>query len=128
MDYREVFKAQTPSDPGQVFYTITADDIGKTTIVTEAGPIYLNQVIGRVLDGDVGIRLYRVPGQPAGYRWTAENRQQRNDRLKQEAELKRQLNIETPHPFKTPDGNKTYCKTCGFTRNAGKHPEIGAAK
>lgn len=25
------------------------------------------------------------------------------------------------HPFSTPDGNKTYCKTCGYTREAGNH-------
>lgn len=82
--YREIFKVKPDVDPGDVFYTITREDIGKTTIVTDAGPIYLNQVIGRVLDGDVGIRLYQIPGAGAGYRWTAENRRQRDDRVKAE--------------------------------------------
>jgi hypothetical protein len=86
--YREVFKTRS-NDPGEVFYTITREDIGKTTIVTDAGPIYLNQVIGRVLDGDVGIRLYRVTGGGgAGWLWTAENRRQRDDRQKAERKLR----------------------------------------
>lgn len=25
------------------------------------------------------------------------------------------------HRFSTPDGNKVYCKTCGYTREAGNH-------
>lgn len=25
------------------------------------------------------------------------------------------------HEFSTPDGNKTYCRTCGCTREAGNH-------
>lgn len=29
------------------------------------------------------------------------------------------------HEFSTPDGNKTYCKTCGYTEQAGNH--AGAA-
>jgi hypothetical protein len=81
MSYREVFKLQALADPGDVFYTITPEDVGKTTIVTQAGPVYLNQVVGRVTSGDVGIRLYRIPGQGAGHRWTAENRRQRDERL-----------------------------------------------
>lgn len=81
MSYREVFKARN-LDPGEVFYTITREDIGRTVIVTEAGPIYLNQVIGRVLDGDVGIRLYRI-GSGTGWNWTAENRKQRDKRLRE---------------------------------------------
>lgn len=122
MTYREVFK-QKEMDPGEVFYTLAREDIGRTTVVTEAGPIYLNQVIGRVLDGDVGIRLYRIPGAGGtGWNWTAENRRQRDDRLKMEAELKRKTAV-PEHPFRTPDGSKTYCKTCGFTNAAGKHTE-----
>jgi hypothetical protein len=90
--YREVFKTKPESDPGEVFYTITREDIGRTTIVTDAGPIYLNQVIGRVLDADVGIRLYRIPGSGnCGWHWTAESRTQRNDRLKLERKLERKL-------------------------------------
>lgn len=27
------------------------------------------------------------------------------------------------HKFSTPDGNKTYCKTCGYTEQAGNHPD-----
>jgi hypothetical protein len=26
------------------------------------------------------------------------------------------------HEFSTPDRNKTYCKTCGYTERAGNHP------
>lgn len=88
MTYREVFKATDPVDPGEVFYTITREDIGKVTIITDVGPVYLNQVIGRVLDGDVGIRLYRIPGSiGTGWTWTAENRRQRDDRLKMTRKL-----------------------------------------
>ena len=61
--YREVFKPDPgePRDPGRIFYTITADDVGKRVIKTTAGPVNAGDVIGAVLPIDVGKRLYRVP-------------------------------------------------------------------
>jgi hypothetical protein len=94
MSYREVFKAREP-EPSEVFYTLTREDVGRTVIVSEVGPIYLNQVIGRVLDGDVGIRLYRI-GSGTGWNWTAENRKQRDERLRAEKKLKKTTERETP--------------------------------
>jgi hypothetical protein len=70
--YREVFRAsdQPPPDPGRVFYTITAADVGMTLIPLAIDTIRLDGWFGRVTPGDVGKRLYRVPcdaeGRPSG--------------------------------------------------------------
>jgi hypothetical protein len=60
---REIFKPQPdePADPGRVFYTITAEDVGCRVIVTDIGPIIVGDFIGAIQPADVGRRLYRVP-------------------------------------------------------------------
>jgi hypothetical protein len=82
MSYREIFTA-AETDPGEVFYTITREDVGKTTIVTTAGPIRMIEILGRVQAGDVGKRVYRMPcdDPAAGWVWQAENDAQRDERL-----------------------------------------------
>ena len=84
MSAREVFGVKAaPADPGRGFYTITEADVRKSVIQTEIGPISLGDVIGHVLPGDVGKRLYRVHvNDPAGgWIWQAENDGQRDARL-----------------------------------------------
>jgi len=72
---REVFKPRSdPRDPGRVFYTIRLEDIGKTVIQTEIGPIHVTDSIGRVYKFDVGKRLYRVPNNDGDWwYWQIEN-------------------------------------------------------
>lgn len=92
--YREVFKPaeEESTDPGRIFYTITREDIGKSSIKTMAGVIGLSDVIGYVQRIDVGKRLYRVPtnggieGQPVSWIWQAESDTQRDARLAKEGE------------------------------------------
>lgn len=81
--YREVFKPVPKADPGRVFYTITVQDVGKGSINTEAGPIYLAGVMGVVQKIDVGKQIYRVPVQGSGdqWIWQAENDRQMRERL-----------------------------------------------
>jgi hypothetical protein len=85
MIMKEVFKPtpDEPADPGRVFYTITADDVGKTVIITTIGAVYVRDISGGVHEGDVGRRLYRVPvnGEPVIWIWQAENDAQRDARL-----------------------------------------------
>jgi hypothetical protein len=82
MSYREILKAKTPTDPGRVFYTITAADVGKAVIMTEIGAINVCAAIGRVMHCDVGKRLYRITGRLSGeWLWQAENNKQRDERL-----------------------------------------------
>jgi hypothetical protein len=121
MSYQEVFKLQPPAGDKPVFYTITSADVGRATITTTAGTIRILEVLGRILPGDVDKRLYLVPCDDphAHWIWQAENDEQRDARLETEAELVRRLHIGTPHPFRS-DGNRTYCKTCGFTQDAGR--------
>jgi hypothetical protein len=80
---REIFKPEPgePADPGRVFYTITAEDVGKIRISTEIGPIHVRDVMGRVTEDDVGRRLHRVPGPAGVWFWQAENDAQRDARL-----------------------------------------------
>jgi hypothetical protein len=82
---REIFKPQPagPGDPGRVFYTITADDVGKRVIKTTIGPLDIGSVIGAVLPIDVGKRLYRVPcnDRSAPWIWQCESDTQRDARL-----------------------------------------------
>jgi hypothetical protein len=70
--YREVFRAsdQPPPDPGRVFYTITAADVGMTLIPLAIDTIRLDGWFGRVTPGDVGKRPSGTPD--AGWIW-AEN-------------------------------------------------------
>ena len=84
--YTEVYRFEPTQDPGHVFYTITAEDVGKRSIRTAAGTISVTDVIGQVLAGDVGKRLYRVPcdDPAAGWIWQAENDKQRDERLARE--------------------------------------------
>jgi hypothetical protein len=72
---REVFAIARPPDPGEVFYTITAHDVGKTVIeVSEGGPIPVGPALGVVRAWDVGRRLYRVQAEGTGrWRWEAED-------------------------------------------------------
>lgn len=65
---REIFTASEPRDPGRVFYTIRREDVGKSVLNTEIGPIHVTKFIGRVLYSDVGKRLYRTPNN-AGDMW-----------------------------------------------------------
>lgn len=79
---REVFAVKEPDDPGRVFYTIRPEDVGKGVIQTEIGPIVMINVIGRVMEIDIGKRLYRVPNDEGNYwYWQAENNEQRDRRL-----------------------------------------------
>jgi hypothetical protein len=88
---REVFKPEPQPDPGRVFYTITAGDVGASVIQTAAGPANLSGWFGRVRETDVGLRLYRVPsvnsgtdGQPGAWIWDGESIDERDARLAQE--------------------------------------------
>jgi len=80
---REIFKPEPEAEPRpaeRVFYTITADDVGKLRIRTTEGLIPVGDVIGYVQAGDVGKRLVRVPT-PDGHIWRCENNEQRDKRL-----------------------------------------------
>jgi hypothetical protein len=80
--FTEVFRPGPTADPGRVFYTITADDIGKGLIQTTAGVIFVDSFMGKVQDHDVGRRLYRVPtNDPDIWIWSPENDTQRQARL-----------------------------------------------
>jgi hypothetical protein len=71
---REIFAPKPPAeDLGTLFYTITPEDVGKHSIDTEVGLIRVSDVIGRVLPGDVGKRLFRhrIPG--GLFMWQAES-------------------------------------------------------
>jgi hypothetical protein len=83
---KEIFKPapDEPADPGRVYYTLTADDVGKRVIVTTIGAIHVGDIMGAVLPIDVGKRLYRVPGGSGLWLWQAENDDQRDARLGQE--------------------------------------------
>lgn len=90
--YREVFRQDERRDPGRIFYTITAADVGKAFIPTEVGAITLADVIGRVLPGDVGKRLYRVPAEAGdSWIWQCENDGQRDARVAKAARLHDEL-------------------------------------
>jgi hypothetical protein len=82
---REIFRASPPLPrdlTDVVFYTITAEDVGKRFIHTTEGLIPLGDVIGHVLPGDVGKRLVRVPdGARDSYVWQCESNDQRDRRL-----------------------------------------------
>lgn len=108
---REVFKPDdSQPDPGRVFYTITAEDTGNRYIKTTAGIIDLQSVIGYVQKGDVGKRLYRVPGDSGDWwLWQAENDAQRDKRLS----LKVAATATAP-VHKAAPGRRPYnCGTCG---------------
>lgn len=82
---REVFAPDQarPANPGRVFYTIRAEDAGKRVIATDIGPVFLADVIGRVLPCDVGKRLYRVPvNDRSHWIWQCESAGQRDKRLR----------------------------------------------
>lgn len=86
---REIFAPKPRLDPeGPVFYTITPADVGKTVIETEIGPIR-TEFMGRVLKGDVGKRIYRMPagvsydGKPL-YVWQVENDHQYARRMERD--------------------------------------------
>lgn len=64
-------------DPGRVFYTIRPEDVGKSVLNTEIGPIHVTEFIGRVLYSDVGKRLYRIPNNAGDYWfWQIEGQEQ----------------------------------------------------
>lgn len=81
---REIFAptSSTRKDYSErIYYTITADDIGKRYITTTEGTIALGDVIGYVQPDDVGTRLYRIPLDGGiRYIWQAESRDQRTHR------------------------------------------------
>lgn len=67
---------------GHVFYTIRPEDVRKTIIQTEIGPIYVGEFMGRILKMDVGKRLYRIPNNEGNYWfWQMENQQQFERRM-----------------------------------------------
>jgi hypothetical protein len=65
---REVFAPGYKPDPGRVFYTIRPEDLNKSVIQTEVGPINLAFCIGRVFPADIGKRLFRTLNN-AGDQW-----------------------------------------------------------
>ena len=84
--YREVFRQEgPPADPGKIFYTITSEDAGKSSILTTAGNIYVGDIMGRILPGDAGKRVYRVPvPDDGGWIFQVENDKQRDERMSRE--------------------------------------------
>jgi hypothetical protein len=71
-----------PVDGELWFYTIRPEDVGKTVIPTEEGPIRVGDAIGRVLLVDIGRRLY---GRVDGYgvrNWQRESEQQYAERVR----------------------------------------------
>lgn len=88
---REIFKPKPQEDPGEVFYTITREDAGKSVIDTEAGPVNVSGLLGAVLREDIGKRLYRVLTPQRYYVWQVENKQQFDKRREMEARR-------APHP------------------------------
>jgi hypothetical protein len=88
---KEVFRRPVPADPGEVFYTITAADVGTSFIETEIGPIVVASCLGEILPSDVGRRLYRVAALPPfDWTWLAETvieHARRAEQLNREAEL-----------------------------------------
>jgi hypothetical protein len=91
---KEIFKPAPeaePADPGPVFYTITAEDVDKTVILTTLTLINVTGQLGRVRYCDVGKRIYRTAvsdftqpcGSPAktGWVWRVESSEQRDERL-----------------------------------------------
>lgn len=92
---REVFRLEPgePADPGRVFYTITADDIGSRHIDTTIGTIHLRESIGEVNESDIGRRMFRVPMSvltpgAKGWTWIAEAGHRRAARLADERNLR----------------------------------------
>ncbi len=82
---REVFaKAElAPADPGEVFYTIQAEDVGKAVIQTEVGPVHVGDFMGRIQPVDVDKRLYRRQNISGDWwYWQIENNEQRDERLR----------------------------------------------
>lgn len=81
---REIFAVASPHpDPGEVFYTLRPEDVGKVVIDTEIGLVHVGDLLGRVLPGDAGRRLYRMPvdlvpgeGEPGRYTWQMESHRQ----------------------------------------------------
>lgn len=83
---REVF-AVTDShpSPGDLFYTIRREDVGKTVIKTEAGPISLGSVTGYVISRDIGKRLTRtLDNAGVSWVWHMESDEQHSKRLARE--------------------------------------------
>lgn len=81
---REIFppEPKEPSDPGRVFYTIRPEDVRKTTIQTEIGPIHVGPFMGGIQRNDVGKRLYRVPNNAGDmWFWQVENQEQYIQRM-----------------------------------------------
>lgn len=106
---REVFRREDqPRDPGAVFYTITAEDIGKRFIHTEAGTVSLADVIGYVLPADVGKRLVRTRGNDGvTWFWQCETAGQRDLRRVAEPEAEfpgRQGSWAERHDIPSTDG------------------------
>jgi hypothetical protein len=80
--YHEIFAPDRPARLGFVFYTIRAEDVGKSVIETEKGPISLSAVIVRVSKGDIGKRVYHVLNEAGDtWFWQVENDAQRDKRV-----------------------------------------------
>jgi hypothetical protein len=77
---REIGPLKPHYDPGEVFYTIRKEDVGKQVIETEIGKIDVGTTLGRVITADIGRRLYRKNLGDSGYTWQAENNAQRRKR------------------------------------------------
>jgi hypothetical protein len=78
---REIFAPRETPDPGRVFYTIRKEDIHKSVIQTEIGPIHVSEFMGIIQTRDVRKRIYRVPNAGNYWFWHLENQQQYENRI-----------------------------------------------
>lgn len=81
---REVFKPSVTPVNDQVFYTICPDDVGKSAILTEAGTIHVSDLMGRILNVDVGKRIIHVRVKD-GWIWQVENDRQFRERTERQS-------------------------------------------
>jgi hypothetical protein len=71
-----------PVDRELWFYTIRPEDVGKTVIHTEEGPLNMTDSIGWVLRIDIGRRLYGRVDNCGVRNWQRESEQQYAERVR----------------------------------------------
>lgn len=108
---REVFKPAPKPERGPdsevIYYTITADDVGKRFIKTTEGTIPAGEVIGEVQRRDVSKRFYRVLDEAGvSHVWQCENDAQRDGRLE------RRPGVHKARPFRPSDADPAHCAVC----------------
>lgn len=87
---REFFPPGAAVNPGEGFYTIRPEDVGRTVIPMDIGPLNIRGIMGYVLRRDVGKRLYRkIDGTGYAY-WQVESDRQFRERT----EAKRERGIQ----------------------------------